>query len=76
MDDAAGAGEGGVQGGRIAEVPLHQPRAAVNGGAMAAGEIVQHGDGVAGLDQLADGMATDVACPSGHEDVHRRPIPS
>ncbi len=76
MDDAARAGEGGVEGRGIAEVPLHQPRAAVNGRAMALGKIVQHGHVVAGLDQLADGVAADVARPPGHEDLHRRPIPS
>jgi hypothetical protein len=76
MDHGFGALECCGEGGRVAEVALDETRGGVDGGAMTLGQVVEDGHRVPRLDELADGVATDVAGAPGDEDLHRRPIPS
>src|SRR6185436_14620979 len=54
----------------LLEVADDEFRPRVHGGRMAFGEVVKDRDGVAGVDQLFDADAADVAGTAGDEDFH------
>jgi hypothetical protein len=54
----------------VEDVDIHKRGLRRHGPVMALREIVGHGDGVTGLDQLGRHNAADVARPTHHEKLH------
>jgi len=69
-------GEELAEEGGVGDVADNEARGGRDGGAMAAGKVIEHGDMEIVLQQEADGGSADVASAAGDEDVlgHKRRI--